>query len=594
MVYYLRPLLGLFLLVSIPSFGINIDAKKILKLSNSESWKSLLYYYKGEFKIKDQAFYLSDLNKLNLKEELVKTLKLSDQIKTRCRFPARIYWLYNKIGKKFNFSECEDLLEFYQMAPLNSAHLMFASENVSIPSSMMGHVYLKISGKNKKKQTLDHAISYYTDVDNINFPKLIFESLVTGKKGFYTLSPENQVTDKYIRTEGRNVWDYKLNLNEYQLKLLNLHLYELKKIKLDYYFHTFNCATLIRYILNIPFSTLRSDMQKWVTPLDLVRWVNKSNLVESKVVNLSSRWKTKSLLMNRKFDNSFLRKLKMKSFSKLYDNETNLKKKLYRYFLSNAYNHFLLDEQHIDTEKFTVNRKEIDQLKTNNKNFFLDLGQYKKPSKTKSTAQVVLGYAQENNEKVYRFTVLPASHFIEDDSSEYLSESELQISRLTLAYDENEKKIDIDNYTLYSSSSYQVSDSLTGGISSYFEISYSRFINSEFSEKRYGSIKLGVGKTYRLIRDLDFYSLISSDFYFGSAYVPYLKSGLILREVFDMKTILNYEIRFDKFNKWSSYQFLDLKHIIDFDEFAFLLNYQKRESDNNYREDFILSLKKYF
>src|SRR5690606_22751605 len=186
--------------------------------------------------------------------------------------------LINELGYPENpLTSCESLQEFKKRAPFERVYLIFASENISIPSSMMGHVYLKFSGKNKEKKDLQHAISFYTDVDGFNCAKLVVESLILGKKGYYSLSPSEPIKEKYILQEGRNVWEFELNLTNYERNLLQYHLFELKRIKLTYHFHTYNCATLIENILFVTNPVQDKFKTRWVYPLDVVRFIHREN-----------------------------------------------------------------------------------------------------------------------------------------------------------------------------------------------------------------------------------------------------------------------------------------------------------------------------
>ncbi|QKQ24983.1 DUF4105 domain-containing protein [Candidatus Reidiella endopervernicosa] len=87
---------------------------------------------------------------------------------------------------------------------------------------------MKIAGKSKDDRNLEHAISYFTVIDTYNPVSLAHRSLYQGMDGMFALLPYKEQLAKYHQKEGRNVWEYSLDLNDYERTLINLHLWELK------------------------------------------------------------------------------------------------------------------------------------------------------------------------------------------------------------------------------------------------------------------------------------------------------------------------------------------------------------------------------
>jgi hypothetical protein len=234
---------------------INLALKK--KLYKKNTFKILLFN-DNKFYIEDKKFYLS--GKKSLKEELIADIKgfFKDKNDFRninnhpqCRFPARFLFLKKELNLSDNIFpkiNCPKLLEYKKKAPADNIYMVFVSANLKDPSSMMGHTFFKYEGLNYKKKEVSHAISFFTFINTLNPFKLLYENIGPGMKGFFVLRPYKEILYSYLENENRNIWEYKLKLNNYQKKLIYYHIWELKDIKMKYYFTSFNCATVDLFI----------------------------------------------------------------------------------------------------------------------------------------------------------------------------------------------------------------------------------------------------------------------------------------------------------------------------------------------------------
>ena len=144
-------------------------------LHNSPIWKALLHVSNGKLNIADPNFILSKDN-FSLRNELEKTIySFFEDIDKGdshgiCKFPARFFWIKSELNLDDNslpHVQCTEFEEYLKQAPADEISLVFVSENVSNPSSMMGHVFLKLSGHNYKSNYVEHAVSFFTIVDTI-------------------------------------------------------------------------------------------------------------------------------------------------------------------------------------------------------------------------------------------------------------------------------------------------------------------------------------------------------------------------------------------------------------------------------------------
>lgn len=101
---------------------------------------------------------------------------------------------------------------------------------------MMGHVFFKINGNYQNKER-KNSVSFFTVIDTLNIPLLIYKSTISGMKGYFILSPyKNQISD-YINKEERNIWEYKLKLTAEQKKINLLSFLGIKRYKYDLLFY---------------------------------------------------------------------------------------------------------------------------------------------------------------------------------------------------------------------------------------------------------------------------------------------------------------------------------------------------------------------
>ena len=243
------------------SFAQKINASQLAK---HPTWEALLHLDANQPQIKDPSFLLSD-STFSANAELLATLNFLYGAKTDavCRFPARYLWLKDQLNlPALPLEKCADWVELSTRAPLDTLSLAFVSESVSLPASMMGHSFIKLAGHKFNGEYVEHAISFYTPAETYNLPKLYWESMVSGKDGVFALAPYQEVIKKYLDEEKRNVWTYDLDTSVNDRLLIQAHLLELKQTTLLYWFHSYNCATLLRNLIGIT-GRLSPNTQWW-------------------------------------------------------------------------------------------------------------------------------------------------------------------------------------------------------------------------------------------------------------------------------------------------------------------------------------------
>lgn len=517
---------------------LNNVSNKVLALR----WQNILHAPSGKPLIKDPEF-IFNTEVFSLEEEYRRNLSLAlaSPAVYFCKFPARYKLLMQDASlPELKIQLCPGLQEFMNKAPVQGASLVFAAEDISSPSSMMGHLMLKIEGKNLNDVDVQHAISYFTEVNTINLPKLLFDSLFVGKNGYYTLSPYAQKLYRYNIDEQRNVWDYQLKLSDDEKVMLAYHLYELKNINIKYFFHKYNCATLIYRILAVAKGASIDANEFWVTPSDVVRLVANNNLVEKTLFYPSNAGRIKIGLDALTTPPSVFFQKQLSEWNldsiEQYGND---QKEIYKFILE-GYNGLLSERGLQKAERYEFNKQLIGD-KLGGGEVTIDVSNYKKPSDAPGDQQLRIGLVNDDKDTNYTLGFLAAGHKLKDDNRSYFSENEISLGDLTLGIDLSSRKVFIDELDLYSAKSFMPFDYFTKGKSGEMSLGFRRIKSSDGHANNF-FINGGMGYTARVQPDLDLSAELVSEAgsvengYFSVGY----KAGLIVREVFSMKTVAEY------------------------------------------------------
>ena len=526
-----------------------LDKALTKKLYSKTEWHALIGYDE-KFMTEDKTFLLDPVSP---KEELIATIKSFftpakeyENINSHplCRYPARRLFITHELdisNELFPKVECKDFDTYLKKAPADSIYLIYASEKVNNPSTMMGHSFIKIAGKNAKGIFVEHAVSFHTVIDTFNILKLGWENLVSGMRGIYTLQPYKNVLLGYTDKEDRNLWEYKLKLNDYRRKLIYYHLWELKNVHMKYYFTSYNCSTVIYYLLLLAKPKMQNDIKLWVTPLELVKMIYKYNLVSKATLHPSKEWLVKMYAEQVPFSTE--RSIKEIVDNNKYDEIAKLD--IYSLKLLEAYLDFRFSKQQISKNEYLHLRKLIKKSK-NYKPLNIDLSNYKLPYKTPPERQFGMGFAQMDHTAYAKFSFLGASHFLNDDNTEFMSESELKIGYLSLLV--NTKSIKLEEFTLYGMKSYIPFDILTNDLSYQFEMSVKKEFTKTFTMQDTLKIDGGIGVDFLILNDINIFVLINGGVGYNRADSAHLflnpEIGFMIYEVLGMKSLFYYEPNF--------------------------------------------------
>lgn len=270
------------------------------KLADQREWHLLLHYRKGIFggyesEQDDPGFFMSPNGKTDPAAELSATLAqffsadLVGRSKqpAQCAFIARYHWLKEQL--KFDPTRlpplaCERFDRWYEDFEVEAISLIFPSAFLNNPASMFGHTLFRVDQKGQTEQTriLAYSINFAADVPpgaGLAYP---IRGIFGSYKGYFSTIPYYLNVQKYRDIENRDIWEYRLNLTETQLRRFLMHAWELGNAYFDYFFFKENCSYHILALLDYadPSLHLTDEFVFWTVPADTVRLiVSKPDLV---------------------------------------------------------------------------------------------------------------------------------------------------------------------------------------------------------------------------------------------------------------------------------------------------------------------------
>ncbi|OGX23956.1 MAG: hypothetical protein A3D10_01685 [Omnitrophica WOR_2 bacterium RIFCSPHIGHO2_02_FULL_48_11] len=245
-----------------------IKKANALQLADHPLWKKLLHFHGGRSLILDKDFFLSDRGQVDPRAELEATIEAyfsqehtikreSGDKNIVCIFPARYAWLNEKLGLpgyKCDKEVCPALSDWSRLEQSESVSVVYVSGYLGNPASSFGHVLLNLKLKDSEELLglFDTSVTYGATVPiNENMVLYVLKGLFGGyyasfsDKFFYA---HDQV---YSNREFRDMWEYTLDLTDFEKKMLVYHIAELLTKRFRYYFLSANCAQRMAVLLDI-------------------------------------------------------------------------------------------------------------------------------------------------------------------------------------------------------------------------------------------------------------------------------------------------------------------------------------------------------
>jgi hypothetical protein len=217
-----------------------------------------------------------------------------------CQFPARLMWLTEQLQidpEKLPKPDCSRYQKFVESIHVESVTLVFSSYYLNNPASAFGHTFIRLHKKeptvsDERRQLLDFGIEFSADPDTTFAPIYAIKGLLGAFPGTFRKLPYYYKVREYNDYESRDLWEYKLKMNQHQLDMLIAHVWELGSTFFDYWYLSENCSYHLLGLLEaaLPDRDLLSSVHWPVIPADAIRAVtNEPGLVERVDFRPSSR-----------------------------------------------------------------------------------------------------------------------------------------------------------------------------------------------------------------------------------------------------------------------------------------------------------------
>jgi len=280
-----------------------------VSLASERDWHLLLHYRRnllGGYTSEqdDPGFFLSPDGKTDPQAELDATLKqfFSNELVGRskqpaqCAFIARYEWLRNRL--RFDETRlppmaCERFTRWFNDFEAQSITLIFPSAFMNNPASMFGHTLLRVDqrGQTDSTRILAYTINYAADVPRDAGMAYPIKGIFGWYSGFFSTIPYYIKVQEYRDIENRDIWEYRLNFTEHQVRRLLTHAWELGNASFDYFFFKENCSYHLLALLDYADPTLHltDEFLFWTVPADTVRLIASKPRLISDVAYRPSR-----------------------------------------------------------------------------------------------------------------------------------------------------------------------------------------------------------------------------------------------------------------------------------------------------------------
>lgn len=519
-------------------------------LSNTAQWWALVHYKKNIFGIRslidDAKFFLAQDGKFNPKSELEATIRYlfsyNEKENPITRFMARYEWLKHELNAISPFEQqCQKYQEIAAFKDAIAVHLIFPTGYINSPASMFGHTLLTVQSQ-YNPGLLSSAINYAANTNETFGPLFAFRGIFGFYKGFFSIQPYYLKVQEYSNLENRDIWEYRLNLNQHEVKMMLYHIWELDAIYSNYYFFDENCSFNLLYLLEVvrPDTHLTDNFSFWVIPIDTIRKVIDAGMVE-KATFRPSRITTMNHIISQLTNNQ------VKIVKAIAQNESNAQTLLQQTYFTEIQKIQVLDcasefiqYRYANKEYTQKGYQELFINVLNVRSTFPNSINYKipapKPPETghySSHIRATVGRFESINytEFIYR----PSYHDVCDDESGFVPGSQIIFGETALRYYFDTKQLLLQRLDLINIESLSPINPLIKPLSWKVITGFERFPFSFNTNTLAYQLNTGSGCTIKITPwimwygMIEFSGLINSDFIHNCEVGPGVSSGLSIQ-----------------------------------------------------------------
>lgn len=496
-----------------------IAASRAQKLATADKWLRLVYYQPRGNGFKSQAddakFFNAANGKTDPQAELEATIAAffapvdanDANAHPKCRFIARYHYLASQLPQLKNANstlECSDFANWRQQLEPDSATLIFPAAYINSPSSMFGHTLIRINKKNQQQPMLGHSISYAASMpDKVGFYDYVIGGLFGGYPGFMYEAAYYDKIIEYNDIEARDIWEYPLNLSQQQLEFMLMHIWELQKVRFDYYFFDENCALRLLNVLDVAVDDLNSsaDFTTHAIPADTVRALQQRGMLQTAVYR-------PSLLSELKINKRQFNRRQQRQIVELALSEKKVDAILSAAKYTAAQQATMLDFSY-DYLRYLARREGKAGKRFAQRSLAMLNARSKLPAAEKTTAKLpqrpdlghntarfAIGHGEYMQQSTVFVAIRPAFHDILDDDRGYVKGAQIDFLSLYGRYLAPQQQLEISRFSLLDIMALPSRDRFFKPISWLVNLGFERV--SEQQQKLHFALEFGGGVTHSL------------------------------------------------------------------------------------------------
>ena len=233
------------------------------------------------------SFFLSPRGKSSPRAELEATLRAftrpgpAGDAHALCRFPARYEWLRAELDidpARLPRVQCAGFEEFLRLLAARAVVVVFSGYYLGQAASAFGHTFFRVEKHApdtgaERRQLLDMGVDYSARVTTSNSLLYAVLGMTGGFRGSFRRLPYYYKVREYNDFESRDLWEYRLALDQGQVDMFVAHLWELGHTYFDYFYLTENCSYHILSALEVvnPAWNLLGRVKNPVIPADTIK-----------------------------------------------------------------------------------------------------------------------------------------------------------------------------------------------------------------------------------------------------------------------------------------------------------------------------------
>ncbi len=508
-------------------------SENLKNLSNHYIWLKLLHFKNGQSEIDSPEFFLSDKGKYDPEEELKATIRAFKSKKYLCKFPARYFFLKNFSHIELpEFPYCPELEKFLNYIQPYKLSVVFADGYIKNPASMYGHTFLKIDPKTKSR-LLGYVVNYAALANPIEGIKYYIKGLLGFYKGYFSVFPYYKKIFEYNNLEDRDLWEIELKADKENIKLLSLHIWELKNQYAYYYFFSKNCSYQILHLIDLVFYNLNSvnHFNLWVIPTDTLKFLNEKGIINSIYYRPSIKKRIKEFIKFYKIKDEYieiakhLAKFEKHADSLLKNRTISISDKAKILELTKLLFIYYSIKDKIPEKEYK--RKYLEILKVRSRvkgSLSYKISRPSSPIKSHDPSKFSIGYGLEEKESFISLKYRFAYHSIIDIPDGYKFGSEVLFPYIEIRYLKDRKKFVLEEFNIISIRSFSPWDKIFSDIS--WQL-HNGFLRDWTKSGKKSFFQISGGTGYSLgSKYLLFYAGMKTKFQIGVSHLHYSRLGV--------------------------------------------------------------------